>query len=45
MQFSSQSATSVQPGVSPRTRQAEDLVYQVMTIAAILLVLGSVWLF
>ena len=30
---------------SPRTRPAEDVVYQVVTVAAILLVLGSLWVF
>ena len=30
---------------SQRTRPAEDLVYQVVTVAAILLVLGSLWVF
>lgn len=28
-----------------RTRMTEDLVYQIVTIAAILLVLGSIWVF
>jgi hypothetical protein len=28
-----------------RSRPAEDMVYQAMTVAAILLVLGSLWVF
>jgi hypothetical protein len=32
-------------GESAGSRQAEDLFYQGFTIAAILLVLGSVWIF
>ena len=30
---------------SPRKRQTEDLVYQAVTVAAILLVLGTLWIF
>jgi len=30
---------------SQRNRGAEDVVYQVVTVAAILLVLGSLWVF
>jgi hypothetical protein len=30
---------------SQRTRPGEDLVYQIVTVAAILLVLGSLWVF
>ena len=30
---------------SQRTRPAEDFVYQAVTVAAILIVLGSLWLF
>jgi hypothetical protein len=32
-------------GPSPHMRRADDIVYQAMTIGAILLVLGSVWVF
>jgi hypothetical protein len=30
---------------SVRTRPTEDVVYQIVTVAAILLVLGSLWVF
>jgi len=30
---------------SQRTRRTEDLVYQIVTVAAILVVLGSLWVF
>jgi hypothetical protein len=30
---------------SQRTRPSEDFVYQIVTVAAILLVLGSLWVF
>jgi hypothetical protein len=32
-------------GVSGRSRQTDERVYQAFTVAAILLVLGSLWLF
>jgi hypothetical protein len=42
MQSSSQSASSIQPA---RARQREDVTYQIMTVAAILTVLVTVWVF
>jgi hypothetical protein len=48
MQTSSQSAPSAQPTSSDHAssaRKPEDLAYQAVTIAAILLVLGSLWVF
>ena len=30
---------------SPRTRPAEDVVYQIVTVAAILIFLGTLWVF
>ncbi len=33
------------PDGSLATRRMEDLVYQIVTVAAILLVLGSLWVF
>jgi hypothetical protein len=36
---------AVPAGVRKSSRQAEDLVYQGVTIAAILLVLGTLWIF
>ncbi len=30
---------------SQRSRRSEDVVYQIVTVAAILLVLGSLWVF
>jgi hypothetical protein len=33
------------PETSAKSRRREDLAYQAVTIAAILLVLGSLWLF
>ncbi|HEY1159883.1 MAG TPA: hypothetical protein VGE83_04590 [Terracidiphilus sp.] len=48
MQSSSQSAYSSPPapsGVSGESRKAEDLTYQAVTVAAILLLLGSLWVF
>ena len=30
---------------SQRTRKTDDVVYQIVTVAAILLVLGSIWVF
>jgi hypothetical protein len=48
MQFTSQSASAAQSKSSsffPGARKAEDVVYQAMTIAAILLVLGTAWVF
>ncbi len=32
-------------GEQARSRQVEDLVYQAVTVAAILMVLGSIWVF
>jgi hypothetical protein len=48
MQSPSQPASTALPahsGSSTSARRSEDIVYQAMTIAAILLVLGSVWVF
>jgi hypothetical protein len=48
MQPSPQSASASLPAVSSRidsSRQPEDLVYQAMTVAAILMVLTSLWVF
>ncbi len=48
MPTSPQSASTTLPGSTgeqDRTQQPGDLVYQVMTIAAILLLLGSLWAF
>lgn len=48
MQSYSQSESLVQSGQSPatnRTRTRGDLSYQLMTIAAMLIVLVSVWVF
>lgn len=39
-----QSASHPLP-LSSRTRPTEDVVYQAVTVAAILLVLGSLWIF
>jgi hypothetical protein len=32
-------------GTSPRSRRAEELAYQSLTVAAVLLLLGSLWVF
>jgi hypothetical protein len=48
MQPSSQSASTSLPEASSPfmpTRQAENRMYQAMTIAAILMLLGSLWVF
>ena len=48
MQTSPQAAFSQFPADSGRMTQptrSEDLAYQVMTVAAILMLLGSVWVF
>jgi hypothetical protein len=48
MQTSSPSASTQMPQTSPEaanTYRKEDLVYQAVTVAAILLVLGTLWLF
>jgi hypothetical protein len=47
MQSSPQSASPCQPDAAAETqsRKREDLVYQAVTVAAILLVLCSVWVF
>lgn len=48
MQSSSPYATTEMPETPAETatsRRNEDLIYQAMTVAAILLVLGSLWLF
>ncbi len=48
MQTSPQSACTQLPTASGRlteTRRSEDLVYQAVTVAAILMLLGSVWVF
>jgi hypothetical protein len=48
MQANSQTASHSLPAAghgSLRTRPTEDVVYQVVTVAAILLVLGSLWVF
>jgi hypothetical protein len=48
MQPMSQNASQALPSSrigSPRTRKVEDVVYQIVTVAAILLVLGSLWIF
>ena len=48
MQTSPQSAFSPLQSASDRTnssQRSEDLVYQAMTIVAILMLLGSVWVF
>lgn len=48
MHTSHQFATRPQPPFADRNvrpRKTEDLAYQTVTVAAILLVLGSVWLF
>jgi hypothetical protein len=48
MQTSPQSAYAPVPAASGRSTsstRSEDLVYQAVTIAAILLLLGSVWVF
>jgi len=48
MQPSQNSACSSLPTVSaefPQPRHSADLVYQLVTIAAILLLLGSLWVF
>ncbi len=48
MHPSSESASTVLPersSPSPRNWRADDIVYQAVTIGAILLVLGSVWVF
>ncbi len=47
MQSPTSNASSVLPP-SPRgwrSRPVEDLIYQVVTVGAILLILGSVWVF
>lgn len=44
MQSSPQSEVQVQAGTRKRRRR-EDVVYQVMTIAAMLIVLVTVWVF
>jgi hypothetical protein len=44
MQSSPQSA-SVSPGENERPLHNDDLIYQVVTIAAILLILASLWVF
>jgi hypothetical protein len=33
------------PGTSPRSGRAEELAYQSLTVAAMLLLLGSLWVF
>jgi hypothetical protein len=33
------------PKGSQRSRKTDDIVYQIVTVAAILLVLGSIWVF
>jgi hypothetical protein len=48
MQSSSQSSPACEPEVAEtatQLRKREDLAYQAVTVAAILLVLGSLWLF
>jgi hypothetical protein len=47
MQSSPQSASTCQPAAAGETqsRKREDLAYQAVTVAAILLVLCSVWVF
>jgi hypothetical protein len=48
MQTSPQTASSylqVPPCGIERVRQMDDLAYQAMTVASILLVLGSLWIF
>jgi hypothetical protein len=48
MQPSSHSASTSLPSASstfPSSRPAEDKMYQAMTIAAILMLLGSLWVF
>ena len=42
MQSSPQSVSALQPA---KTRRREDVTYQIMTIAAMLIVLVSVWVF
>lgn len=46
MQTNSQAACSASPSLgAAQTRSAEDLIYQAITIAAALLLLGSLWAF
>lgn len=48
MQTSPPTASTSMPasgGEQARSRQVEDLVYQAVTVAAILMVLGSIWVF
>jgi len=48
MQTTAQNASRSLPPTrngSFRTRPSEDVVYQIVTVAAILLVLGSLWVF
>jgi hypothetical protein len=48
MQSSPQNAPAslqVQGNASKQARKADDLTYQVLTVAAILLLLGSLWVF
>ncbi len=48
MQTPSQSASTPLPGTNPeasRTYRVEEVVYQAVTVGAILLVLGSLWIF
>jgi len=45
--FSDSASTALpgRSGPSPRLRRADDIMYQAVTIGAILLVLGTVWVF
>jgi len=48
MQTSPQSACTPLPAVAESTipsRRSEDLIYQAVTVAAILMLLGSLWVF
>jgi hypothetical protein len=48
MQTAPQTASTPLPKTNPeglRTYRVEEVVYQVMTVGAILLVLGSLWIF
>jgi hypothetical protein len=48
MQSLPQSASNSLPTLAvaaPRSRRAEDLAYQTLTVAAMLLLLGSLWVF
>jgi hypothetical protein len=46
MQTISQTASSAQPSAGvARTRSAEDLIYQAITVMAALMLLGSLWVF